>query len=164
VNEKTIATIALKDECFATLDETFREAARWVELAAAQGAHLAVLPETINLLHRRDGSVSLGELALEDWRQQTAILCETAARSKISLILPILVRDNGGLANRFYLISSDGTSLGFYQKRAPASGERASGVQTGNSSPIQWEGLKIGGAICVDVFYPQVVFDPQIES
>jgi hypothetical protein len=164
VNEKTIATIALKDEGFANLEGTLREAARWLELAAAQGAQLAVLPETINLLHRKNASVPLEEFALEDWRQATAVLCETAIRSKISLILPLLVRDNGILANRFYLLSSDGTSLGYYQKRAPASGERASGVASGNSDPIRWEGLRIGGAICVDVFYPKVVFDPQAET
>jgi hypothetical protein len=164
VNEKTIATIALRDEGFANLDETLREAARWLELAAAQGAHLAVLPETINLLHRKNASVPLGDFALEDWRQATAVLCETAARLKISLILPLLIRDIGVLANRFYVLSSEGVSLGYYQKRAPASGERDSGVASGNTNPIRWEGLRIGGAICVDLFYPQVVFDPQIES
>ena len=164
MNEKTIATIALKDQGFADLDETLREAARWLELAAVQGVHLAVLPETINLLHRKDASVPFGDFALEDWRQATAVLCETAARLKISLVLPLLVRDKGVLANRFYVLSREGDSLGYYQKRAPAAGERASGVELGNSNPILWEGLRIGGAICVDVFYPQVVFDPQIES
>jgi hypothetical protein len=59
VNEKTIATIALRDEGFADLQETLQEAARWIEVAAAQGAHLAVLPETINLLHRKDDSTPL---------------------------------------------------------------------------------------------------------
>ena len=164
MNEKTIATIALKDQGFADLDETLREAARWLELAAVQGVHLAVLPETINLLHRKDASVPFGDFALEDWRQATAVLCDTAARLKISLVLPLIVRDNGVLANRFYVLSREGDSLGYYQKRAPAAGERASGVELGNSNPILWEGLRIGGAICVDVFYPQVVFDPQIES
>src|ERR1700691_4071236 len=120
MNEKTIATIALRDEGFGDLQETLLEAARWVEVAAAQGAHLAVLPETINLLHRKDASVPLGEFALEDWQQATATLCETAARSKISLVLPLLVRQRGVLANRFYILSSDGGLLGDYQKRVPA--------------------------------------------
>lgn len=164
MNEKTIATIALRDEGFADFEETLREAARWLEFVAAQGAHLAVLPETINLLHRKDASTPLGEFALEDWQQATALLCETAARSKISLVLPLLVRDKGVLANRFYILSSDGTLLGHYQKRAPASGEREARVESGDSDVICWEGLKMGGAICVDVFYPQLVFDPQMES
>jgi hypothetical protein len=164
LNEKTIATIALRDGGFANLQETLQEAARWLELAAAQGAHLAVLPETINLLHRNDSSARLEEFALEDWRQATALLCDSAARSKISLVLPLLVRDNGVLANRFYVVSKDGDSLGFYEKRVPAPGEKSSGVESGNSSPVRWEGLTIGGAICFDVYYPREVFDPQIES
>ena len=164
MNEKTIATIALRDGGFANLDETLREAACWLELAAAQGVHLAVLPETINLLHRKNASAPLGDFALEDWRQATAVLCDTAARLKISLVLPLIVRDNGVLANRFYVLSSEGDSLGYYQKRAPASGERADGFASGNTNPVRWEGLRIGGAICVDVFYPQAVFDPQMES
>jgi len=164
VNEKTIATISLRDEGFANLHETLQEAARWLELAAAQGAHLAVLPETINLLHRKSASAPLDEFALDDWRQATALLCDTAARLKISLVLPLLVRDNGVLANRFYVLSRDGDSLGSYQKRFPAPGELAAGVEPGNPRPIRWEGLTIGGGICIDVYYPHVVFDPQIES
>jgi hypothetical protein len=164
VNEKTIATIALRDGGFANFQETLREAAQWVELAAAQGAHLAVLPETINLLHRKNEAVPVAEFALEDWRQATAVLCETAARSKISLVLPLLVRDNGVLANRFYVLARDGTSLGYYQKRVPAPGEQACRIESSNSNPIRWEGLTIGGAICFDVYYPRAVFDPQFES
>jgi hypothetical protein len=164
VNEKTIATIALRDEGFSNLRETLMEAARWLELAAAQGAQLAVLPETINLLHRKNASAPLDEFALDDWQQATALLCDTAARLKISLVLPLLVRDNGVLANRFYVLSRDGDSLGYYQKRFPAPGELAAGVEAGDHRPIRWEGLTIGGGICIDVYYPHVVFDPQIES
>ncbi len=164
MNEKTIATIAFRDGGFSSLNETLQEAAGWLELAAAQGAQLAVLPETINLLHRNNASAPVEEFALEDWRQATSLLCETAVRSKIALVLPLLVRDNGVLANRFYLLSKDGDSLGFYQKRAPAPGERSSGVEAGCTLPISWEGLKVGGAICVDVYYPHAVFEPQMES
>jgi predicted amidohydrolase len=164
VIEKTIAAIALLESGFSNLHETLVEAARWVEQSALQGANLAVLPETINLLHRRDDSVPLDEFALEDWRQATALLCEAAVRSKTSLILPLLVRDAGVLANRFYVIASDGTSQGFYQKRVPAQGEQLAGVEAGNSGPISWEGINVGGAICIDVYYPQQVFAPQAEQ
>lgn len=163
MNEKTIATVALRDERCTTLQETLQEAARWVEVAAAQGAHLVVLPETINLLHRTDASVPLIEFALEDWQRETALLRETAARCGTSLVLPLLVHTDNALANRFYVLASDGTTLGYYQKRAPAPGERASGVEAGNTKPIAWQGLRIGGAICVDVYYPAIVFDPQMD-
>jgi len=164
LNEKTIATIAFRQEGFPNLNETLQEAARGLEDAAARGADLAVLPETINLLHRNNPSTPLDEFALEDWRHATALLCEAAVRSNISLVLPLLVRDNGVLANRFYVLSKKGDSLGFYQKHVPAPGEKSSGVESGNSSPIFWEGLRIGGAICFDVYYPQAVFDPQLEE
>lgn len=164
MNEKTIATIALREGSFRNFRETLEEAARWLELAAAQGADLAVLPETINLLHRHSDSAPLDEFAIEDWREATALLCDTAARRKISLILPLLVRESGLLANRFYVIAKDGTPLGFYQKRVLAVGEKASGVQPGNTQPISWEGLRLGGGICIDLYFPQAVFDPQIED
>ncbi len=162
VNKKTIATIALRDGGYSSLDAVLREAARWVDFAAVQGAQLAVLPETINLLHRTRDAAPIEEFALEDWRQATALLCETAARAKISLVLPLLVRDGGVLANRFYVLSKDGTSPGFYQKRVPALGERSSGVKAGISKPIAWEGLKMGGGICIDLYFPNAVFDSQM--
>ncbi len=164
MNEKTIATIGLREHGFTSLRETLQEAARWVEAAAAQGANLAVLPETINLLHHRDTSAPLYELALEDWQRETAFLCDTAKRCGISLVLPLLVRTGNELANRFYILAADGTLLGHYQKRAPAPGERSSGVVPGDTSPIFWEGLRVGGAICVDIYYPQAVFEPQMDA
>lgn len=164
MNEKTIATVALPDDRFNTLEETLREAARRVEAAAVQGADLAVLPETINLLHRREGSAPLADFALDNWQRETAVLCDTAARCGIGLVLPLLVRAGNALANRFYVLAGDGTVLGHYQKRLPAPGEQQAGVQPGHTTPIVWEGLRLGGAICVDVYHPELVFDPQMEA
>jgi predicted amidohydrolase len=164
MNEKTIATIALRDRGFADLQAVLREAAHWVGAAAAQGAHLAVLPETINLLHRSTDAAPLAEFALEDWRTETAVLCEAAAQHRISLVLPLLVRSGATLANRFYVFSRDGSELGFYQKRTPAAGERLAGVEAASTLPIFWEGLMLGGAICIDVYFPRHVLDPQIEA
>jgi hypothetical protein len=164
MNEKSIATVALNEGALSTLEETLREAAHWVEAAAVQGANLVVLPETINLLHRKNHSAPLDEFALESWQRETEPLSDVAARCKIAIVLPLLVRSENVLANRFYVLSADGDVLGYYQKRAPAPGERASGVAAGNTNPIVWDGLRIGGAICVDIYYPHKVFDPQIES
>jgi predicted amidohydrolase len=164
MNEKSIATIALRDGGFANLEAVLREAARRVEAASRQGADLAVLPETINLLHGTGDAAPLEQFALEDWRSETAMLCETAAKHQISLVLPLLVRDGAALANRFYLLSRDGSELGFYQKQVPAAGERLAGIQSAPNSPLRWEGLTVGGGICIDVYFPQRVFDPQMDS
>jgi predicted amidohydrolase len=164
MNEKTIATIGLKDGGFADLQAVLREAAHLVEVAATQGANLAVLPETINLLHRSTDAAPLEEFALEDWRTATALLCEAAAKHRISLVLPLLVRDGATLANRFYVLSREGSELGFYQKRAPATGEWLAGVKPAPTAPIRWEGLTLGGAICIDIYFPHHVFEPQMEA
>lgn len=164
MNEKTIATIALRDQIAADLQAVLRDAAQGVELAAAQGADLAVLPETINLLHRISDEIPLEEYALEDWRTASAALIETAIKRRISLVLPILVRDGASLANRFYVLGRDGTELGFYQKRVPAVGERLAHVEPANTAPIQWEGLHLGGGICIDVYFPEQVFRPQLAA
>ena len=164
MNEKTISTVALKDQAFADLSAVLRAAAQGVEAAAVQGADLAVLPETINLLHRTSDETPIEDYALEDWRSATAALIETATRHRISLVLPLLVRDGARLANRFYLLGRDGAELGFYQKRIPAVGERLAHVEPALTAPIQWEGLKVGGGICIDVYFPEQVFRPQIEA
>lgn len=164
MNEKSIATIALRDGGFTNLQAVLREAARWIEVASSQGADLAVLPETINLLHRTSDAAPLEQFALEDWRSETAVLCETAAKHRISLVLPLLVRDGGRLANRFYLLSRDGSEIGFYQKQVPAAGERLAGIQPAPNSPLRWEGLTLGGGICIDVYFPHRVFDPQMDA
>ena len=164
MNEKTIATIALRDHGFADLAAVLRAAAQGVELAAAQGADLAVLPETINLLHGSMGKAPLEAYALTDWRSATEMLTETASRHRVALVAPLLVLENGSLANRFYLLGRDGAEMGFYQKQVPAVGERIARVKTANTAPISWEGLKVGGGICIDVYFPEQVFRPQIEA
>ena len=118
MNEKTIATIALRDGGFADLQAVLRQAAHWVEVASGQGVNLAVLPETINLLHRTTDDVPLEEFALEDWRSETALLCEAAAKHRISLVLPLLVREGATLANRFYLLSPKAAKITLMSKTA----------------------------------------------
>ncbi len=161
MNERTIATISLREQ-YDDFAATVRDAGRWIRQAAADGAHLAVLPETINLLNSRNRSVPLSDSALQDWRSATAELCSAAADAKIALVLPLLVCENDHPVNRFYLLDKTGEVLGHYDKVAPATGERAAGVLGSLHRPIVWDGLEVGGAICFDVYYPQHVFAPQI--
>jgi predicted amidohydrolase len=161
VNEKTIATLALRNGEYDTLKETLSDAISLVGDAARQGAELLVLPETINLLHRQISGMPLAECAMEDWEGPTAQLREAAVRARVALVLPLFVRDESGLANRFYFLDRDGSLLGQYQKRIPSAGEVACGVRPGSPQATRWEGLSFGGGICVDLYYPQAVFEPQ---
>lgn len=162
MNEKTIAAISLREGTHGNFEEILREAAACVELAAAQGAHLAVLPETINLLQRNDNSLPGDAFAIEDWQTKTELLREAAVKARISLVLPLLVRSEAGLANCFFVLGKDGTLLGKYQKQILAPGEKLAGVGVAENSLIHWEGLALGGAICIDVYYPHKVFEPQV--
>jgi predicted amidohydrolase len=161
VNEKTIATLALRDGEYESLEQTIAEAALLVDLAAGQGADLMVLPETINLLHRHTNALPLAELALEDWESPTDPLRAAAVRARAALVLPLLTHAADALVNQFLFFDRDGTLLGQYQKRIPSAGEISAGVVPGKPHPIVWEGLSFGGAICVDLYYPQAVFEPQ---
>ena len=165
MNEKTIATVALRTRVSVTLQEMLQEAARWVETAAVQGANLAVLPETINLLHRKDHSLPLDEFALEDWQHETALLCETAARCGISLVLPLLVRSHNSSCPTVSTFFPRWHCAWLLSKACPCPW-RTSRLASKREAPapIAWEGLRIGGAICVDVYYPHAVFDPQMEA
>ena len=164
MNEKTIAAIALSNRDYPSFEAKLQEAAQWVELAAAQGADLAVLPETLNSYQGNGGAyVSLDDVALDDWQGSTQILLETAVRCRIAMTVPVLVRDKGRLANRFYLFSKQGEVLGHYQKRNPAPGEREASMEAGREPLIQWEGLNVGGAICFDIYY-QSVFQQQAQA
>jgi predicted amidohydrolase len=164
LNEKHIATIALRDGEYESFSETLSDATNLIQLAAAQGAELVVLPETINLLHRHDGTVALEALALDNWQTATAELCRQAAQSRVALALPLLVIEEQGLANCFYLLDRDGTLLGEYRKRALSPGEVAGGIVPGTPNLLHWDGLRIGGAICFDLYYPQAVLEPQVAA
>jgi predicted amidohydrolase len=164
MNEKTIAAIALNNRDYPCFQAKLREAAKWVELAATQGADLVVLPERLNVYEGDGGAhAPLDELALDDWQSQTQILLDTASRCEVALTVPVVVREGGRLSNRFYLLSKQGEVLGHYQKRSPTVGERKAGVEAGRGPLIEWEGLKVGGAICFDTYY-QSVFEKQARA
>jgi hypothetical protein len=156
MNEKTIAAIALSNRDYPSLAAKLDEAVKWVEIAAVQGADLAVLPEDLNIYRGDGGDVSLPDMALDNWQRDTARLLETAVRCRIAVTVPVLVREQGRMANRFYLVSKEGAILGHYQKRNVTPGERAAGVEPGHTAPIRWDGLSVGGAICFDTFYQNV--------
>lgn len=167
MNEKTIAAVSLSNRDFPSLEAKVAEAARWVEAAARSGADLVVLPETINYF-RGDGpdnknQMTIGEAALDDWKSATKPLFDVARACSVAVTIPVLTREDGHYANSFFLISKTGSVLGRYQKIRPAPGELTAGVRPGRFSLIEWEGLKVGGAICFDCYFPEV-FQQQAEA
>jgi predicted amidohydrolase len=74
----------------------------------------------------------------------------------VAVTVPVIVRDEGRLRNCFYLLDKNGKTLGRYDKRCPTPEELDAGVVSGNTPLIEWEGIKIGGAICFDCYFPDV--------
>ncbi|GEM_PF-1485370 len=161
MNIKRISTIALSNRDFADFDEKLDEACRWIALAAGMGSELAVLPEALNL-YRGDGpgnplALSISQVALEDWMQACRKLLECAAKHRIAVTAPVYVREGKGILNCFYLIGKSGDVLGRYVKTYPARGELDEGVlPASHNDLISWEGLRVGGAICFDMNFPEL--------
>ena len=160
MNEKTIAAIALSNRDFPSFDAKLDEAIRWFDLASLQGADLVVLPEALNL-YKGDGpdnpdQQAMGEVAFDDWQSATAPLIEAAARCNTAVAIPVITRESGHLTNSFFLVGRDGEVVGRYQKVQPTPSELDEGVRPGSPSIIEWEGLKIGGGICFDCYFPEI--------
>lgn len=160
MNQKTISVIALSNRDFPSFNAKLAEAVQWIELAAAQGSDIAVLPEMINL-YRGDGpgnpkALSFEEAALDDWQNQTALLFDAATRLKIAVTIPILIREGGRLANCFFVVSKSGQVVGRYQKLQPTQVELDRGVAPGKPNVFEWDGIRVGGGICFDTNFIRI--------
>ncbi len=161
MNEKTIAAIAMSNRDFDSFADKVAEAARWVDHAANNGANLAVLPEYLNK-YRGDGpgnsrALTLAEAALDDWQQETAPLFEVARRRNITVCIPVVVREKDCLRNSMFLVSGQGEVIGRYDKMRPTPFELDYGIVPGGVQQLmEWEGLRVGGAICFDTLFPEV--------
>src|ERR1043166_1104923 len=165
MNTKTISVIALSNCEFPNFEAKQGEAVQWIEIAAGQGADLAVLPEMMNF-YRGDGvgnplALSFDEAALDNWQQQTSMLFDAATRFHIAVTIPVLIREGSHLANCFFVVSKAGKVIGRYQKTQPTQTELDRGVVPGKPSVFEWEGLRVGGGICFDTNFSRV-FDEQV--
>lgn len=158
MNERTLAAVSLSNRDFPSFQAKIEDAARWVRLAAKQGADLVVLPECLTT-YKGDGvgnpnRMTFAESALDDWQTSCATLIDTAKQAQVAVTVPVLIRDAAGLHNVFFLIGADGQTLGRYSKMFPTPEEVDEGVVPGGEQPlIEWGGLKVGGAICFDTCF-----------
>lgn len=89
-------------------------------------------------------------------------VCREAARRKVSVILPLLVREGERYYNRIYGIGSDGENLGHYDKIHLIGVLNEDRYLTAGDGPkvIRMAGaagtLKIGLATCYDLRFPEL--------
>jgi predicted amidohydrolase len=157
MNLRRLSVIALSNRDYPSLKEKIAEAVSWLELASRQGSELAVLPECLNRF-RGDGGPLLqtpDQYAFDDWRKEVAPLLEAAVRLKLWVIVPVVHRQPAGVFNSFFLISPDGQPVWQYDKVSPSPVELKAGVIPGQPSFYEWQGIKLGGAICFDSCFPE---------
>ncbi len=162
MNAKTLSVVALSSRDFASFEEKLQEAARWIKIAAGQGAELVILPEMINSFcgdgEGNPRAVPMHQSALRDWRRESRVVLETAKAAGVALALPVSHWEGDSLCNTFFLMASDGSCLGRYDKACPTPSELEAGVLPGRDQQLlQWEGIAVGGAICFDTCFPHVI-------
>jgi predicted amidohydrolase len=161
MNERTLSVIALSNRDFPSFEAKLREAVEWIRIAAGRKSDLAVLPETLNL-YQGDGpenpnAMTLAEAALDDWEVQTSLLRQAAVDHRIAVTIPVLTRQDGALRNSMFLVSKTGETLGCYTKVHPTTEELDEGVVPGEEPCVMnWEGIKVAGAICFDTHFHQL--------
>lgn len=159
MNRKRITVIALSNRDYSSLSEKLAEAVKWLDLAAVQGADLVVLPECLNRW-AGDGAghprlQKPKDYAAEDWRVDMAPLCQAAERQGIWVTVPVVHWDDGKIFNSFFLVSPEGEAVWRYDKVSPTPSELESGVVAGRPSFYDWQGIRVGGAICFDSCFPE---------
>ncbi|MCC6683051.1 MAG: carbon-nitrogen hydrolase family protein [Phycisphaeraceae bacterium] len=161
--ERILAAIALSNRDYSSLEEKLIEACQWIEFAGRQHADLVVLPENLGQYYgdgpRHPHPQSFAETVLENWSEAAARLIETARQAQLALVVPVITTVEGKLRNCFFVISNEGNLLGRYDKMFPTPEELAMGIIPGaNDQPlIEWQGLRIGGGICFDTCFSDVL-------
>ena len=161
MNIKKLAAIALSYHDYPDFNSKLQEAAKWLEHAAYIGSDIAVFPETMNL-YCGDGdgnprALTMDEAAL-DSLAPVEMLIDCAVKNSIAVVIPLVVREKDGLFNSFFVFSKKGDYLGYYRKMFPTPEEVKGGVKIAPPPDklIEWEGLKLGGAICFDSMFEEV--------
>jgi predicted amidohydrolase len=164
--ERTISAVSMNNADFPSFEVKLTEAVRWVEYAAAEGSQLVVFPETINI-YKGDGpsnpqAMTISDIAIRDWRAACAPLIDAAKRCNIGLVLPLFVHEDDYIINVAFFFDARGALIGQYRKMFPTDGEIDEGVRPYAEQPlIDWDGLRVGAAICFDTEFPQV-FEGQV--
>lgn len=164
MNVKQISAVGLRVGDFDTFADKEMEAIKLLEHCAATGSDLALFPETINI-YCGDGpenprTMTIEQVAFDDLKP-VARLIARAKELKIALGFGLFLRENNRLHNYLLVYDKDGNDCGRYSKRFPTTGELDAGVVPGRADQklIEWEGLKVAGAICFDTEFEELFAD-----
>ena len=164
MNIKQISAVGLRVGEFDIFADKELEAIKLLEHCAAIGSDLALFPETINI-YCGDGpgnprAMTIDEVAFDSLKPVSGLLA-TAKELKIGLGFGLFFRENNLLHNYLLVYDKYGNDCGRYSKRFPTIGELDAGIVPGKAEQklIEWEGLKVAGAICFDTQFEELFSD-----
>ena len=134
----------------------FATAEAWLKQAGRQGADIACLGETFNVLGLRLTRKTALPLVRGSLKRALARFAPIARRHRMAVIAPILAVLDGKLRNLAVVIDRSGKPVGHYAKVHCTEGERAYGVLPGEAWPtFSVAGARIGIQICHDNSFPE---------
>lgn len=161
MNIKQFSAVGLKVGDFDTFADKETEAIKLLEHCAAIGSDFALFPEAVNI-YCGDGpgnprAMTINAIAFDSLKPVARLLA-AAKKLKIGLGLGLYLRENDLLHNCLLVYGKDGSECGRYRKCFPTIGELKEGVIPGGTDQklIEWEGLKIAGAICFDTQFEEL--------
>ena len=146
---RSVSVIALSDRPYCSLAEKLGEAVSWLEIAAGEGGELVVFPEYLNRFREDAASPA----ASNDWRADMAPLVQAAVRLGVWVTIPVVHREGEVIRNSFFLVSPEGEAVWQYDKCSPTPSELDEGIVPGTPSFFDWNGVRLGGAICFDTCF-----------
>lgn len=125
-----------------------------ISSAAAAGADLIVLPETLTFYGT---GLSYAECAEPVPGPSTDYFARLAKQHQTHIVAGLLERDQHLVYNVSVLLGPEGNIIGKYRKVTLPRGEIEGGITPGNDYPVfQTRFGKVGMMICYDGFFPEV--------
>lgn len=149
-----LATIHYQPREGKTPAEKREQFAPLISSAAADGADLIVLPETLTFYGT---GLSYADCAEPVPGPSTDYFASLAKQYQTHIVAGLLERDQHLVYNVAVLLGPDGNIIGKYRKVTLPRGEIEGGITPGNDYPVfQTKFGKVGMMICYDGFFPEV--------
>jgi predicted amidohydrolase len=130
--------------------ETLERGLSLLDAAGAQGADLAVLPETFEAAGLPGRRVS--EVAQPLDGPGISAVADRARAHEMNVVAGFFVREGNRITNRALLFDRTGNIAGSYAKRYPTEGEILNGVEPGDRTDVFDTDMgRIGMAVCFDI-------------
>lgn len=134
----------------------FALAEQWLDAAGRQGADIACVGETFNVVGAKLTRANAPALVRRAWAETIRRLAPIARRHRMAIIAPILALLDGQVRNVAVVLDQRGRVAGRYLKVHCIENERGYGTVPGDEWPVfELAGARVGIQICHDNSFPE---------